>query len=113
MRKIESEMVTAIVCKMNWCQGNTCVIQDAGGTRTRVYLHGNLIAVIDNLTKTVRLSSCNWKTPTTKSRLNVILKTLSCKSGVRQENSKWLFIRNSYGIEQKEQFKDNMVVSFR
>ena len=113
MRKIESEMVTAIVCKMNWCQGNTCVIQDAGGTRTRVYLHGNLIAVIDNLTKTVRLSSCNWRTPTTKSRLNVILKTLSCKSGVRQENRKWLFIRNSYGIEQKEQFKDNMVVSFR
>ena len=112
MRLIEQEMVDAIKSRTNWAKANTMVITDGGGFRTRVYLHGNLIAVIDNLTKTVRISSCRWQTNTTKSRLNCILTALGCKGYVAQRNHKWIYGRFDGKTEHREPFKDNMVLSF-
>jgi hypothetical protein len=113
MRLIEKEMISAIKSRQNWGKANTVVTTDGGGFRTRVYLHGNLIAVIDNLTKTIRISSCHWRTPTTKSRLNCILNALGCSGYVAQRNHKWVYARFDGKTEHKEDFKDNMVLSFR
>lgn len=112
-RKIENEMVSAIKSRANWAKANTMVITDGGGFRTRVYLHGNLIAVIDNLTKTIRLSSCKWQTPTTKSRLNCILNAVGCGGYVAQRDHKWVYAKFDGKNEHRETFKDNMVLSFR
>ena len=113
MRLIEEQMVSAIKSRTNWGKSNTMVITDGGGFRTRVYLHGNLIAVIDNLTKTVRISSCRWHTPTTKSRLNCILNAVGCAGYVAQRNHKWVYAKFDGKTEHTETFKDNMVLSFR
>ena len=113
MRLIEEQMVSAIKNRRNWAKANTMVIHDGGGFRTRVYLHGNLIAVIDNLTKTVRISSCKWLTSTTKSRLNCILNAVGCVGYVAQRNYKWVYAKFDGKTEHTEAFKDNMVLSFR
>ena len=113
MRLIEQEMVSAIKSRTNWAKANTMVIHDGGGFRTRVFLHGNLIAVIDRLTKTVRLNSCKWQTPTTKSRLNSVLDALGCKGYVAQRNRKWVYGKYDGKKEHTEPFRDNMVLSFR
>lgn len=112
-RQIEKEMADAIRNKRNWGGGNTVVTHDAGGMRCRVYLHGNLIAVIDYLTKTARLSSARWRTPTTKSRLNAVMESIGLKGGIAQRNKVWYRYRNDYGKEHLEPFRDNMVLSFR
>lgn len=113
MRKIEKEMVSAIKAKQNWAKDNTMVIVDGGGFRQRVYLHGNLIATIDSLTKTVRISSCRWHTNTTKSRLNCVLNALGCAGYVAQRNYKWVYGKWDGKKEHTEPFRDNMVLSFR
>lgn len=112
-RQIEKDLVSAIRGKRNWGGGNTIVTHDAGGTRCRVYLHGNLIAVIDYLTKTARLSSARWRTSTTKSRLNAIMTALNISGGIKQKNRVWYRYRNEYNKQHLEPFKDNMVLSFR
>lgn len=112
-RQIEKDLVSAIRGKRNWGGGNTVVTHDAGGMRCRVYLHGNLIAVIDYLTKTARLSSARWRTPTTKSRLNAIMTALNISGGIKQKNRVWYRYRNDYNKQHLEPFKDNMVLSFR
>ena len=113
MRKIEEQLVSAIKENRNWGKSNTMICVDGGGFRQRVYLHGNLIAVIDNLTKTIRINSCSWKTPTTKSRLNVILQAVGAKGYVAQRNYKWVYARFDGKTEHTEPFRDNMVLSFR
>lgn len=113
MRKIEKEMVSAIKAKQNWAKDNTMVIVDGGGFRQRVYLHGNLIATIDSLTKTVRLSSAKWHTSTTKSRLNRVLDSLGISKYVAQRNHKWILGYFDGKNEHTEPFRDNMVLSFR
>ena len=113
MRKIEEELTKAIKEQKNWGKDNTMICVDGGGFRQRIYLHGNLIAVIDNLTKTVRINSCRWKTPTTKSRLNVILQAVGCTGYVAQRNYKWVYARYDGKNEHTEPFRDNMVLSFR
>lgn len=113
MKLIEREMVNAIKNRANWSKANTMVVTDGGGFRTRVYLHGNLIAVIDNLTKTVRVSSCRWQTPTTKSRLNAILNAVGCTGYVAQRNHSWVYAKFDGKNEHSSAFKDNMVLSFK
>lgn len=70
MRKIELEMVSAIRNKKNWGGRNTTVHWNHNEIHVR--LHGNLIAVIIP-SKSVTLSSCQWRSKITKSRLNAIL----------------------------------------
>lgn len=90
MRKIEQQMLDAIRDRKDWKSSNTEVqcVHFAPGNIDRIYvrLHGSTIAMI---TKTdVDVSDCGWQTPTTKSRLNAILREL-CGAGIYQKNHQW------------------------
>ena len=49
MRKIEENMLKAIVCGKSWLQANTQVKQQGGHNFFDVYLHGNHIANVQRL----------------------------------------------------------------
>ena len=113
MRKIENELVSAIKENRNWGKSNTMICVDRGGRRQIKKNNGNLIAVIDNLTKTIRINSCSWRTNITKTRLNIILQAVGAKGYVAQRNHKWVYARFDGKTEHTEPFRDNMVLSFR
>jgi hypothetical protein len=69
MRKIEREMIEAIKTKKPYNNDNTEVSIREG--ILRVYLHGHLIAQIEE--SELFLTDCGYKTKTTKSRLNCLL----------------------------------------
>ena len=75
MRKIESQMNSAIRRGVNWASGNTGVFSD--GNVSKVYLHGNHIATVttvaDKYNKEIHLYDGGYQSNTTKSRLNAIL----------------------------------------
>ena len=54
MRKIESEMIAAVKGDINWKKDNTSVVIEDG--ISKVYLHGNLIAEIDDVS--LKLYDC-------------------------------------------------------
>ena len=87
MRKIEQQMNAAIQGNKNWSSGNTmvCTCED---NVSKVYLHGNHIATVDE--DSVTLYDGGWQSNTTKSRLNAILKEF-CIEGecVYQKDFKW------------------------
>ena len=87
MRKIETEMQTAIANRKNWSKSNTSVSANDEGT-TFVTLHGNLIAQISN-NGDMKLSSCGWQTVTTKSRLNAILDVFLHNVHIVQRQFEW------------------------
>ena len=93
MRKIESQMNTAISENRDWQSGNTSVNHCDGVAIVR--LHGNLIAEVgDNF---VRLFDGGWQSNTTKSRLNAILDAHGMPGeGVFQKNFDW-FVRINTG----------------
>jgi hypothetical protein len=92
MRKIEKQMLDAIHDGRNWKSGNTQVVctQFAHGEdvidRVTVILHGSPIAIITP--DHVDASDCGYQTPTTKSRLNVVLHEF-CDAGIFQVARKW------------------------
>ena len=51
MRKIESQMCSAIQRNINWKSGNTEVVTNDGVST--VYLPGNKIALVDDTTMTI------------------------------------------------------------
>jgi hypothetical protein len=87
MRKIERQMIQAIIERKNWKNANTEVrILDRGekGKSALVLLHNNPIAQYDE-DGSMQIQHCGWLTTTTKSRLNVFLRNLG---------------RHTYGIKQ-------------
>ena len=94
MRKIESEMQSAIVEHRNWSKSNTSVSVDSQGN-TFVTLHGNLIATIFN-NGDMKLSSCGWQTVTTKSRLNAILDVFFHNVRIVQKQFEWYIDGDSF-----------------
>ena len=74
MRKIEAQMIRAINRNENWSLGNTTVIYDAEENESKVYLHGHLIAVVDDfgLAHTIESTLIAWPTRTTMSRLRAL-----------------------------------------
>lgn len=71
MRKIEKEMLSAVNSGKNWKKANT-EVRLFPDNSTRVFLHGNQIAVLWR--GGVKFSLSGWNTPTTRSRLNAVLK---------------------------------------
>lgn len=75
MRSIERKMIDAIVNEKEFASSNTWVEIDESPvfrvTLVRVYLFGNLIAMIDDMEMTI--FDCGYRNLTTKSRLNTIL----------------------------------------
>jgi hypothetical protein len=74
MRKIEQNVIDAIRGRRNFCGGNTVVSMDKDGQGFGVSLHGHIVARLEG--STLHLDWCGWDTPTTRSRLNCVLKAL-------------------------------------
>ena len=88
MRKIEQQMMTAIMNRKSWHGGNTTVsIRDDNSVS--VFLHGNHIADVWALgfisvnQETLR----QWSTPTTKSRLRALGANVTTRKGVTYLNN--------------------------
>jgi hypothetical protein len=95
MRKIETLMNDAITNGTDFRSANTNVVQADG--ISVVLLHGNKIAEVgDNF---VRLFDGGWRSNTTKSRLNAILRThgLSGES-VFQKKGQWFLNYAGNGV---------------
>ena len=95
MRKIERLMNAAISEGKDWKNANTEVVNIDGVSK--VYLHGNLIAEVDD--NGLKLYDGGWQSNTTKSRLNAILSEHGIAGeGVFQKQWEW-FIRLYNGTE--------------
>ena len=91
MRKIERAMQDAIRTRKDWRSGNTAAFfisaQESGnpyGSRSEIYLHGNLIAIYWHETGTLEVDSrtlARWPTPTTKSRLRALGANVETRKG--------------------------------
>ncbi len=89
MRQIEKQMNFALSNKANWAKSNTMVEFNDLTNCSNVFLHGNRIATFDHELKAIKLSSCGWQTPTTKSRLNAILQEVKPGCGIFQKQFEW------------------------
>ena len=99
MRKIETQMNTAIRNKKNWAGSNTTVFTEndsAYGLESKVYLHGNHIATYNHSLKELELFDGGWQSNTTKSRLNALCSELATGFGVFQKNWDW-FVSDRLG----------------
>jgi len=94
MRKIESEMNSAIRQRRDWTKANTSVVIDDSNDAL-VYLHGNFIARVSQ--HFVQLFDGGWQSVTTKSRLNAILSDFHFGSSVYQKNWDWFVSLQSGG----------------
>jgi len=104
MRKIEREMIQAIIDRRNFSKANTRVVLHAGDPSKgedrkdmRVYLHGNWIAEYTQ-DGHLYINHCGWKTVTTKSRLNALISFVQGGlSGIYQKNFEWIVKRVDNG----------------
>ena len=87
MRKIETAMNRAITAGVDWKQDNTEVLYSPERGASYVHLHGNHIATIGE--GFIELYTCGYKTNTTKSRLNAILREHGNGDSVFQKNYQW------------------------
>ncbi len=90
MRIIEKQMNTAILNCEDWKNDNTEVLYSPERDASYVYLHGNHIATIGDTF--LELYTCGYKTVTTKSRLNAILKEHGNGARIFQKNFEWVII---------------------
>lgn len=86
MRKIETQMNTAVRTRTKWQSGNTTVTI-GWENEADVYLHGNHIATIKN--NSIIIKDGGWQSNTTKSRLNALLDEFSYGTRVFQKNFEW------------------------
>ena len=96
----------AISNKGDWSLSNTRVEYNENTNCSSVYLHGHQIATFDHNLKAVKLSSCGYTTPTTKSRLNAILDEVKYGCRVFQKNWNWFVSYNN----QTQDFVDGMIL---
>ena len=106
MRQIEKQMNFAVSNKGNFKKANTEVSYNENTNCSQVYLHGHQIATFDHNLKAVKLSSCGYTTPTTKSRLNAILDEVKWGCKVFQKNWNWFVSYNN----QTQDFVDGMIL---
>ena len=108
MRIIEQDLIDAIKAKQNKVLNNTMVQVDGEGN-TSIYLHGNLIALIDK--DYVHLSSCGWRTPTTKGCLNRVLEAVGVSKSIYQKAGAW-YVGGRYTVDEPIEFYDDMKFSY-
>ena len=93
MRKIEREMIQAIIDRSHFSKANTKVQVHVpmgvdSRAEMRVYLHDNHIATYAN--EGLYINHQGWKTNTTKSRLNALIQfVLGGLSGIYQKDFEW------------------------
>ena len=96
MRKIEREMIQAIIDRKDFKKANTEVLMDVDNSFASVYLHGNHIAEYDCSDSSLVINHCGWKTVTTKSRLNSLIQFVlggTCHLG--QRNFEWFLFKTT------------------
>ena len=101
MRKVETEMnqaiQTAFATGKGWSKGNTTVHFNEENNEVLVRLHGNLIAVIDEDSMT--LKDGGWQSNTTKSRLNALCDEFCNFPGEGVFQSDWVwYVRKCVGM---------------
>ena len=105
MRIVEAKMIQAIRHGLNDCiidgrimrSGNTEVRQEHHGiAHTRDYhrtiqvlLHGSTIATVEPDLMRITLDDCGYRTVTTKSRLNALLRAFVPGEGITQQDFTW------------------------
>ena len=103
MRKIERQMLQAIVDDKDWSKDNTRVETEKSGDkvyRHTIYLHGHRIAVFYPSTEfrsmQLHINNCGYETNTTKSRLNAIIDFVfgGVGNGIFQRNWNWYLVRD-------------------
>ena len=107
MRKIETQMNTAIKSQKNWAGSNTTVITE--DNISTVMLHGNHIATYYHDTKELSLFDGGWQSNTTKSRLNALCYEFATGFGVFQKNWEWFVSDFS---NNKKEFADGITVNY-
>ena len=100
MRKIEREMIQAIIDSKDFSKANTRVVNEQG-YRSHVYLHGHKIAVYYPSSMTLHVNNCGYETNTTKSRLNALIDFVfgGVGNGIFQHNFNWYMVRNGHRSE--------------
>lgn len=93
MRKVEKQMIEAIRERKNFKSGNTEVVHSDSGKYFKVYLFGNMIANGKDCGTVVRFDDCGYRSDTTKSRLNAMIKELptGLSGGIFQRNGEWYY----------------------
>jgi len=94
MRKLERQMIQAIIERRNWKGSNTEVIVD--DKCASVYLHDHRIGEYTFSDMSLMIADAGWQTFTTKSRLNALTKFVTGCSCVFQKNFEW-FLSTSKG----------------
>ena len=90
MRKITEESVDAFMNGRRFKKSNMEVCVDTVGT-SKLFLHGNCIAERNRIGKYISITSCGWKTNTTKERLNGIPGV-----SIQQKNFEWYLNGNQW-----------------
>jgi hypothetical protein len=99
MRKIEREMIQAIIDRSHFSKANTKVAVHVpmgvdSRAEMRVYLHDNHIATYAK--EGLYINHQGWKTNTTKSRLNALIQFVlggTCRLG--QRNFEWFLFKTT------------------
>ena len=104
MRNIEFQMNKAICDCKDWKKENTEVTYSSERDASYVMLHGNHIATIGDTF--LELYTCGYKTPTTKSRLNAILKEHGNDARIFQRDFEWFVVDNGNTVP----FTEGMVL---
>ena len=98
-------MNKAILNSENWKNDNTEVTYSPERDASYVMLHGHHIATIGDTF--LELYTCGYRTVTTKSRLNAILKEHGNDARIVQSDFEWFVIDNG----QKVPFTEGMVLN--
>ena len=94
MRKITEIMSKSFRDWEEKSMSNTVVEYDDKWRITRMFLHWNEIANLDDL-GVLRLDNCGWKTNTTKERLNWILEIFDLWH-IFQKNYEWFYMSKNW-----------------
>ena len=106
MRQITIDSVSAFRNGLSFSRQNMKVVG------MNLYLHNNRIAWIEN--GKLYLSSCGWRTVTTKERLNGVLDVFGLSYGIYQRNFEWYInIHPEYSKETELPFVDGMQIDLR
>ena len=97
MRKITEQSVNAFIARRAMTSGNMTVRNV--GNETHMLLHGNMIARLCAPIKSealeldipaqIMISDCDWRTTTTKERLNGLLSTFPLRYSIYQKDHTW------------------------
>ena len=87
MTAITKNAVNAFLNHQSYKEGNTKV--SPSNNKNYLYLHNNIIAILDKSTNNLQITNCGWFSNTTKERLNALPNvSISQKKGVWYLNDK-------------------------